>query len=120
MAPAVNEVFQSGSTITVVWDPSVASGDVHISYEGMCVSRFTGNQIWFARGYTVSDVGMHTANINDILNSFQDQSDFNTNINCPGTVTVERNSRGSIDPNYGQGGEITARLERSRNIIFDP
>ena len=120
LMPNANELFQRGSTITVSWSPSVATEDIRVYFEGECLSRTTGNPIRFSVLYITADVGMFTASVDTIMNVFGDLPFFDTSINCPVTISVQRNSTGSIDPHYGQGGTISAKLIRNRNVIFDP
>lgn len=120
LMPNVDEILNSGETITVTWSPSVESETIEVSYRGDCISKDSGSEIHFGRGYIINDVGTHTVSVDDILNVFGEHEEFNKNITCPSSISIERVNTGTIDPNYGKGGVITAKQIRSISIGINP
>lgn len=120
-APGAGEVFVSGGSISIIWTPAVASGTIDITIYGSCTS--TGEEtISFSEYFDeIPDVGSYPIPVNTVLYAHgRLQSNFDPDFPCPATIRLERGSFGTIDPNFGQGGVISASQSRTINIVFDP
>ncbi len=119
-APDANHVFTSGEDISISWTPAVSDKEIEILIFGSCTSNATNEQLSFRWDITIADVGIYTVPVDSVLNAQGRQVQFDTDINCPATLILERQNFGTVDPNFGQGGVISATQSRRINIIFDP
>ena len=120
LMPTENQIFNSGESITVTWSPSVTSEKVTVFYSGNCASVLNDESLYFGRAYTVDDTGIHTVLVNTILNAFGYHSVFDRKVACSSSVSVSRSKTGAVDPNYGEGGIITAIQTRKVGVSLYP
>lgn len=118
--PDASQVFNTGETITVAWSPFDNTKQIGVTYNVECFMAVTGMSNRFGRSYTINDLGIHTVPVNGVLDTFGEQSQFDTSVPCATSITVERIASGSVDLNYGQGGVITAKQIRNIGIIINP
>lgn len=120
VAPDAGELFNAGDIFNVAWAPSSGSGQVTVSYAGDCVSAASRSQIHFGREFVVDDTGAHSVQVNSVLDVFGDHSEFDRGSICSAQISVERKNIGTLDPNYGKGGTISAAQTRTVGVQIRP
>ncbi len=118
--PGAAHVFNRGEDITITWDPSVSDKNINITIGGTCTASGTSQQLSFSRDVTLSDTGTYASAVDVVMNARGQLDQFDTGKNCPGYIFLERKTDGTLDPNYGKGGSISASLSRRINIEFNP
>lgn len=120
LAPDAGELFNAGDTLNVAWSPLSPAARATVSYTGSCVSAVSRNPIHFGRYFEVSDNGAHSVPVNSVLNVFGDQSEFDRGSFCSLQISVETKNIGTLDPNYGKGGSISATQTRTVTVQVKP
>lgn len=113
-SPLNNDVFSQAADIPIAWTPSGTSivPDIHVSLSCTTVSgiAFTARE-----SVTLSsDTGVANLPVAAVIpiGSLDD-----TRL-CDGEVHFSRWRRGNLDPNYGEGGDITAEhIERAQFFV---
>ena len=119
-APDQAETFNAGESISVAWTPGAATDVVSVDYFVNCqVTDDNGlpDGAAFGRGFEVADSGLHTAPINQILDTFGARDDLVSGIACPMTVTVTRINEGTLDSALTRGGSIKA--EQTKSVLVN-
>ncbi len=97
---------RSMDDILISWSPTVTSDFINIKAETQC-SGDRHNTRWAANN--IADNGSHTIPATSLESSL-------TTGHCPILITVAKVNLGTIDPNYGLGGYMTA--QQSRSVII--
>lgn len=97
--------IQRGTAVDISWDPE-GSGSVSWSVEGDCV--------WSESGST-NDDGAATIAAEDIRVQNLDKGET-----CDVTVTVDRVSTGTVDPEFEEGGRFRAIQRRTATFTSTP
>ena len=116
MLPASSTVFKTGEVIDVVWAPSGTATVPSISITVDCVFT-TGIFISQSRNLSPStDSGTSSIPVASVIPSGPiDMSQL-----CEGTVYLSRQRYGNLDPNYGEGGLISAEHHNRGTFFVDP
>lgn len=108
LSPADGDSTSRGAaSLTVTWDPSGENDDLLVSVSGDCFSNVEES--------VAGDPGTYTFEPGT-LESFEGSEDET----CSGTVTVLRKRAGTLDPGYGEGGEIYCGQQRTVDITVAP
>lgn len=99
------EASRADDDVPYSWEPD-ASGDVAWRYEGTCVQSDTGS---------TADDGEHRIQAGSIETFESDAME-----SCEVTLQVTRESRGSIDPAFTEGGRAVARQVRNAGFRSTP
>ena len=110
--------YTKDATVTVNWEPAYSLDRMLINYSVNCIGSDGEKHPAF---YTVgaTDNGQRDIVVSEILSNaspkFTDSSK-----GCSLEITVTRQRKGTIDPNYGEGGEISASQTRRINASIAP
>ena len=116
MLPATATVFTTGEVIDVVWAPSGTATVPSVSITVDCVLT-TGIFISESRNLSPStDSGASSIAVDSVIPS----GPINTNELCEATVYLSRQRYGNLDPNYGEGGLISAEHHKRGTFFVDP
>ncbi len=116
MLPTSATVFRTGQIIDVVWAPSGTAIVPFISITVDCVLT-TGIFISQTRNLSPSiDSGASSIPVASVIPSGL----IDTNQLCEGTVYLSRQRFGNLDPNYGEGGLISAEHHKRGTFFVDP
>jgi hypothetical protein len=116
MLPVSSTVFRTGEVIDVVWAPSGTATVPSISITVDCVLT-TGIFISESRNLSPStDSGASSIAVDSVIPS----GPIDTNQQCEGTVYLSRQRYGNLDPNYGEGGLISAEHHNRGTFFVDP
>lgn len=96
------DTVKRGSSVKVAWD-NTSSGEMNWDIAGDC--------IWSDSG-TTSDDGSLTISADSIKVQDLDQGE-----SCEVTVTLERANEGTVDSEFGEGGEFLAYQRRSVEFV---
>lgn len=108
-SPAQDTSFsRTADAITVDWSPSGESDPMSWSIAGNCIVSQYGNALPSDDGTLTIPAG-----------SIQPQESQGAT-SCQATITLHRSRDGNLDPNYGEGGRIRARQERTLRILSAP
>jgi hypothetical protein len=107
-APAPGSVFsRTSQAVVITWSGSGAADPLTWQVTGDCIVSQYGNQ--------VSDVGTLTIPAGAI----QPRANQGAT-NCTAQIRFHRTRAGSVDPAYGEGGELHARQTRFISILSTP
>jgi len=113
-APATSDVFSQAEDIPIQWTPTGTSIVPHIEVTLSCT---TVSGIVFSDTESVSlssDIGVASLPVASVIPI----GTLDTSKLCDGEVLFSRWRRGNLDPNYGEGGDITAEhIERARFFV---
>ncbi len=119
LMPAANTVFEAAEEVTVVWDPPANGNTIELIYSGQCMNMQSNESEGFFRSFNISDSGMHSVVVENLLNSSDQRQNFDPMMACPTTVTLRRRSTGTIDREF-DGGRFRALQERELVFIINP
>jgi len=114
-SPVSNDVFTEADDIPIQWTPSgmsiVPDIDVSLSCTTMSGIVFTDTD-----GVTISgDTGVASLPVGAVIPI----GNLDTSRLCEGEVHFSRWRRGNLDPNYGEGGDITAEHIKRAKFFVD-
>ena len=116
MTPVNATVFRTGEVIGVSWAPSGTATVPSISITVDCVLT-TGIFISESRNLSPStDSGASSIAVDSVIPS----GPIDTNQLCEATVYLSRQRYGNLDPNYGEGGTISAEHHNRGTFFVDP
>ncbi len=116
MLPVTSTVFKTGEVIDVVWAPAGTLTVPSISITVDCVLT-TGIFISESRNLSPStDSGTSSIAVNSVIPS----GPIDTNQLCDATIYLSRQRYGNLDPNYGEGGLISAEHHNRATFFVDP
>lgn len=99
-APAPSTSVSRGAGFTFTWNNSGESDPLSYRVSGTCIQDYSES--------ISSDSGSYTIPAGSIMVVGTDQT-----VSCAATLTLSRTRAGSLDPNYGEGGVISARQYRT-------
>lgn len=116
MLPVSATVFGRGETIDVVWAPSATSIVPAVSITVDCILT-TGIFISETRNLSpLTDSGTSSIAVDAVIPSGPiDESQL-----CEAKVNLARERYGNLDPNYGEGGFISAAQHKRGAFFVDP
>ena len=106
-APAAESTHSRVVDVTLEWSPSAGGDAMTWIASGNCVQMRSGN-IAGDPGLLVLPAGTFVAHENQ------------TTATCEVTVTVHRTRGGTLDPNYGEGGNVRGEQVRRLEILSAP
>jgi len=116
MLPVTSRVFKTGEVIDVLWAPAGTLTVPSISITVDCVLT-TGIFISESRNLSPStDSGTSSIAVNSVIPS----GPIDTNQLCDATIYLSRQRYGNLDPNYGEGGLISAEHHNRATFFVDP
>jgi hypothetical protein len=113
-SPTTNDIFSQAQDIPIEWTPTGTTivPDIHVT-----LSCTTVGGIMFSDTESVplnSDNGIANLPVASVIPI----GNLDTSRLCEGEVHFSRWRRGNLDPNYGEGGDITAEhIERARFFV---
>lgn len=99
------EASRASEDVELTWDPP-GGGDLEFSMSGACIMR---------QSDSIPDDGAFTIGA-DTIDTFQDDEEES----CTVELDLERARRGSIDPEFTEGGSIVARQVRGGSFTSTP
>lgn len=114
--PAEASTFQVTDTINVTWQPSGFSSDVYIDFDVECPKSGGGTVVFVFTPVKIPDSGAYSKSAGSLI---YDTSGLDLSGQCAIEITLYRSNKGTIDSNYGEGGNIVARQVRTRNIVVE-
>ena len=118
MLPVTSTVFGTGEIIDVAWAPSGTAIVPSISITVECV-LIDGILISESRNLSPStDSGASSIAVDSVIPS--GPIAINENKLCEATVYLSRQRYGNLDPNYGEGGTISAEHHNRGTFFVDP
>jgi hypothetical protein len=116
MLPDSSTIFKRGEIIDVVWAPTGTTTVPAISITVDCVLA-PGVLVSESRNLSPStDSGASSIAVDAVIPS----EPFDENQLCEGTVYLSRQRYGNLDPNYGEGGRISAEHHKRGTFFVDP
>jgi hypothetical protein len=107
-APAAGTAFsRTSQAVTVTWSGSGATDPLTWQITGNCIVSQLGKQ--------ASDVGTLTIAAGAIQPRANQGAD-----NCAAEIRFFRTRAGTVDPAYGEGGQLQARQTRAISILSTP
>ncbi|WP_455207493.1 hypothetical protein [Kaarinaea lacus] len=108
--PASGDIIAAGADLTVAWEPAFTPDSMRVRFITKCHGS---NGSYYSREVIQHprDTGSYTINTSEF--SSVDPVLFHDVTNCDLDVTVFREKRGTLDPNYGEGGRIVAIQRRT-------
>lgn len=97
--PIQDAVVSRGSSLAITWSPSGEADAMAFSVDGSCIQSYSDT--------IDDDNGTFTLPADTILVV------GSANASCTATLSVTRSRAGDLDPNYGEGGVISATQGRS-------
>ncbi len=114
-SPTSNDVFGQADTIPIVWSPS---GTPIVPTIQVSLSCFLNSTVMITdiSGVTVTaDTGVANLPVGAVIPI----GSLDTSRLCKGEVRLSRWRRGNLDPNYGEGGDITAQQIKTQQFFVD-
>lgn len=118
VSPTSNDVYGPQDTISILWQPAGTAiiPSILVSLDctlenGLPISAFETVSL-------SSDIGFASLPVAAFMPSASGQLD--TTKLCEGDVDFRRWRRGNLDPNYGEGGEISAEQFKRAQFFVDP
>lgn len=93
--------------LLVNWSPSITGENLTINYNFDCRTA-EGGKLSIGGTQYISDDGAHTFDMSELV-----RDDITS---CDGKIDLKRINKGSIDPNFGEGGRIEGIQRRSIDI----
>ena len=116
MLPDSSTIFSRGEVIDVVWAPSGTAITPAISITVEC-NLATGIFVTRTRNLSpATDSGASSIVVDAVI---PDEPIDNSQL-CEGTVYLSRQRYGTLDPNYGEGGLISAEHHKRGTFFVDP
>lgn len=116
LSPQSSDIFGTNGTIPIVWMPAGTSIVPTIRVTLSC-TRTNGLNISSIETVAISgDSGAANLPVAAVMpNAVLDTSRL-----CEGHIDLTRWRRGTLDPNYGEGGQITAEQYETAQFFVDP
>ena len=114
--PAVDEVFNLGEAIVIGWQGAKMTGTLGLSYSTSCPTL--GGSSVFSGSRSISDSGTYTVSTENLLGPAAAETPGGET--CTTYLNLTRSNTGQLDPNFGEGGKITAKQVRERRISIRP
>lgn len=114
-SPLSSDVFSSADTIPVVWSPAGTGivPTVRITLDCTQTNGFISSAV-----ETVV-IGSDSGVANLPVAAVTPIGTLDTGVLCEGHVDLVRSRNGNLDPNYGEGGKITARHYEDAQFFVD-
>jgi len=116
LSPTSSTVYSTGQTIGIVWAPSGTPIKPSISVRIEC--RLTSGIPMF--GLRFVSLSSDTGSASIPVSSVMPVGTIDTTQLCEGRVYFERVRFGSLDSNYGEGGQITGEQYQTGHFFVDP
>jgi hypothetical protein len=110
--PQSGERFARNADIVTIWEPGFSDHSIRIDYDLFCSDG--ESIIVLGTEEVISDSGQHSINATELLGVRANHP--STQNGCDLEITVTRARSGNLDPNYGEGGYIKAKQERTRTV----
>lgn len=114
-SPTSNDVFGPADSIPIVWSPT---GTSVLPTGQVSLSCFLNSGLMITDSSAVS-IGTDNGVANLPVAAVIPLGSLDNSRLCEGEVRLSRWRRGNIDPNYGEGGDITAQQIKSQLFFVD-
>jgi hypothetical protein len=114
-SPTSNDIFGPADSIPIVWSPS---GTSVLPTGQVSLSCFLNSAVMITETNVVT-IGADTGVANLPVAAVIPVGLLDTSRLCEGEVRLSRWRRGNLDPNYGEGGDITAQQIKSQQFFVD-
>lgn len=114
-SPTSNDVFGQADTIPIVWSPS---GTPIVPTVNVSLSCFLNSAVMItdtSAATVTADTGVANLPVAAVIPI----GSLDTSRLCEGEVRLSRWQRGNLDPNYGEGGDITAQQYQTQQFFVD-
>ena len=113
-SPTGNDIYGTNESISIVWTPNNTSIVPTIQVTLTCTQTNGIAIVAFQNVALTSDSGIAALPVAAVMPI----GELDTSKLCEGRVDLSRLRRGSLDPNYGEGGNITAeQFERTQFFV---
>ena len=116
LSPTISTVYSTGQAISIVWAPSGTSIKPSVSIKIECTLTSGIPMIGLKFVPLSSDTGSASIPVSSVM----PVGTIDTTQLCDGTVYFERVRFGSLDSNYGEGGQITGEQYQKGHFFVDP
>ena len=115
-SPTASDIYRTNENIRIVWTPAGTSIVPTINVSLSCTLTSGLRMSAFETVSLSSDSGVAALPVAAVMpNGPLDSSRL-----CEGSVLLLRWRRGNLDPNYGEGGQITAEQSERAQFFVDP
>ena len=114
-SPTSNDVFGQADNIPIAWTPS---GTTIVPTVQVSLSCFLNSAVMITEttaATITADTGVASLPVAAVIPT----GSLDTSRLCEGEVRLSRWRRGNLDPNYGEGGDITAEQLESQQFFVD-
>lgn len=112
--PNPGQNFTLGDDVLLTWQGAAPGGTLDFEYATTC--PLTGGTSFNGGRRTIPDLGSFTISSSELVDVGTAQVPLGTQ--CATELKLTRSATGLLDPNFGEGGRITARQTRSRAIAI--
>jgi len=116
LQPDANQMFNSGDLVQISWDNVLPNRSLGLVYTTRC--PVPGGSSVYSGSRSIPDSGSYSISTATLLG----QAALNTppGESCTTDLDLSRTNIGQLDPNFGEGGSITAKQVRTRRISIIP
>lgn len=116
LSPTTANVYAPSENIAIVWLPTGTSNTPSIFVRLDCTLA-SGLITTATQSVSLSsDTGVAVLPVSSVM----PPGTLDTSVLCDGNVDFRRMSSGNLDPNYGEGGQITAEQFERSSFFVDP
>jgi len=115
-APINTQVFTQSENFTINWDNNNSTLPVTLEFNFRCTLE-AGTSAFGVEKSSIANTGSISYSISSLLGSNLTLKNSET---CSTKITISREKAGTLDPNYGEGGTITAKQHRSVTVTVNP
>lgn len=121
ITPTDGETFAIDDPVIFEWSPADENSRMEISSVYTCRQHTdtegTATTIGTGVGGRIADNGSATYTMRQLMGTSNPE---NYNLGCTIDIELSRNKAGTIDSNFGEGGQIIAKQSRSLEIRYNP
>lgn len=113
--PSNGASFTQAASITVSWDNNISDLPVNLEFDFNC-NLAAGGSAFNTVKSNVANTGTISYSVTSLLGNLT----LTGSESCSAKITISREKSGTLDPNFGEGGLITAIQYRSVSVTINP
>jgi len=114
--PTANQTFDLGEVVQISWTEDSLTGNIRLEYTTRCPTL--GGSNFFSGSRSIANSGEYPISTGSLLGDAA--SNILNGEVCTTDIGLIHSKNGQLDPNFGEGGRITAKQIRERRITIVP
>lgn len=117
IVPSDGDTLTQGENITVTWDNTNSTLPINLDFDFYCTlsgGKFSSFDV------TKANIANTPGSISYSIASLLGNLTLKSGESCTAKITISRQKSGTLDPNYGEGGSISAIQHRNVSVTIGP